>query len=559
MYLICRKGILVCFLLALLLSGVSAQELGAASETASGADQVRGLSTFDWILIVLYSLGMVWLGLRFAGRQQNTKDYFLAGGKMGSFAVGISIYATLLSTITYLSVPGEMIKSGPVVLCSIFAYPIAFVTVGYWLIPAIMKHRVTSAYELLEKHLGLGARLFGATLFVAMRLVWMGLMLNICAEALVAMLGLPQTAQPYIVLIGGFVAISYTVLGGLKAVIITDMVQFLLLFGGALLTTILVTLSMDGFGWFPTQWAPHWDSQPLYSFDPHVRVTVVSSILSQAIWWICTAGSDQTTIQRYMATPDVQTARRSFLVNACAAVSLSVVLGLVGLSLLGFYMSNSQLIPAGETIRDSADQLFPRYIANQLPVGISGLVVVALFAAVMSSLDSGVNAVTAVVVKDFVGPFRRRPIDPRRELRFSRVLTLAIGASIVVLNVVVDQVPGNYLEVTSKTTNLLVAPLFGLFFMALFVRWATPFGAIFGSIYGVTAAILVAFWDLITGLDPLSFQWIVPGALAVNIVAGLLLCALPTRGRSKLALTGWSLAASIPVVVALAVAIALGQ
>ena len=233
------------------------------------------------------------------------------------------------------------------------------------------------------------------------------------------------------------------------------------------------------------------------------------------------------------------------------------MIALVGFALLGFYMSQPELFVGGESLHESADKLFPQYIANQLPVGISGLVVVALFAAVMSSVDSGINAVTAVILTDFVGRFRQKPAGKQHNLRTARYLTVGIGIVIVLLNTFIDKVPGNYLAVTQKTVNLLTAPLFGLFFMALFVPFATQFGAMFGTIYGSATAILVGFWDVITGLEPLSFQWIGPTALIVNIIAGISLSLLPTRDLRVLSLFVWCVVAATPIVVVFTAAFAL--
>ena len=112
----------------------------------------------------------------------------------------------------------------------------------------------------------------------------------------------------------GAVAIFYASIGGLRAVVITDLLQFLLLFGGAVLVIVTVTVRLGGFSWFPTSWAANWDTQPLFSLDPNVRVTVFGTILTGTLWWIGTAGSDQTAIQRFMSTGDAKAARRSFLI-----------------------------------------------------------------------------------------------------------------------------------------------------------------------------------------------------------------------------------------------------
>ena len=547
---------------------------GAAAPSEVHEVQFRGLNLVDWSMVAIYGLGMLLLGLWVARRQKSAKDYFLGGGNMGSFIIGISMFATLLSTISYLATPGEIMKRGPMILLGALGTPIAMIVATWFLIPALMKQRVTSAYELLQEKLGYGARAMAAIMFIGLRLMWMALMLHIASGALMTMLKLPEhvqflegipffeRTQIWVVIITGIVAVGYTTLGGLRAVVITDVVQFFLLFGGAVLTVTLISIQMNGFSWFPTEWNTHWDTQPFFSLDPHVRMTAVGSILGGALWWICTAGSDQTMVQRYMATKDVRAAQRSFVINWLADLSVGVLLGLTGLALLGYFMAHGQDVAGvgelGDRIRQNADKMFPWYIANSLPHGIAGLVVAALFAAAMSSLDSGVNSVTAVVVTDFITPFRQQRPTERQELALARYMTLVIGTLIVALNAVMYKIQGNYIDLAYKTVNLIVTPLFSLFFMALFVRWATPFGGIWGALYGLTTVILIAFWNEITGLEQLSIQWIAPLGLIVSISAGALLSLLPTKGRHPGIVVAWSLVAALPLLEAIRSAIYMG-
>lgn len=510
----------------------------------------HGLTWIDWSIIGAYGVGMLILGLFFARRQTSTEEYYVGGRKMGSFVIGISLYATLLSTISYLSFPGEMISNGPVILAGLLAVPLVYVIVGYLLIPALMKRQVTSAYELLEDRLGMGSRLLAVVLFLFLRLMWMTLLVNVAVKAVVVMLNLDASMIPWIVAICSLIAVGYTVLGGLRAVVITDVVQFFLLLGGALLTVVLVSVKMGGFGWFPTNWSPHWDRQPIFSLDPSVRVTVVGSFLAVLIWWVCTCGSDQTAIQRFMATGNVKAARKSVLVNLIGSIIITCTLCLVGFSLLGFYSSHPELIRGGGGLSEQADNLFPQYIVDYLPVGAAGLVVAALFAAAMSSLDSGINSVTAVIQVDLIDRFRLHRDTKKHSLWGARLLSLGIGAVIILMNGFVEKVPGNIVAVTNKVSNLFVTPLFSLFFLAFFIRFTTPFGAILGVVYGVAAAVLIAFWDLITGAAPISFQWIAPVSLVINIVAGILLSLLPTRGRRVGSLIGYGVVAALPVIAA---------
>ena len=449
---------------------------------------------------------------------------------MPPLLIGISLFATLLSTISYRSMPGEALGKGPVYLVALAGLPFVYFVVGYVLLPVYMKHRVTSAYELLEHKLGLSVRLLGASMFLALRLVWMSLLAYLTAEAMAIMLGVPEKNQetwiPIIVLVTGLVAVTYTSLGGLRAVVITDLMQTVLLYGGALLVIGTVTYNLGGFGWFPTEWQENWDTQPILPKNLATRVTVLGTWLSTIIWSIATSGGDQTCVQRFMATSDAKAARRSVATQLTVAVIVALTLALVGFALLGYFQTYPELLPKGMSIKKHADDIFPHFIAFRLPPGISGLAVAALFAAAMSSIDSGVNSITAVVQTDFLDRLRTEPQTEEQKFRTARLLAFAIGAIVVVGSSQMGIVPGNITAVTSKTTNLLTVPIFCLFFFALFVPRATPKGVWIGAICGTATAGLIAFSGPIfgvdpeTGGDPISFQWIGPMALVVNIFVG---------------------------------------
>ena len=513
-----------------------------------------GLHWLDWCVIGLYAVFMIGVGWYCSRKQTSSEEYFLASRNMGSFIVGISTFATLLSTISYLASPGEIIKHGPIVLCGFLAAPVMFLVVGYALIPSIMRLKITSAYELLETRLGIQIRILGSVIFILTRLVWMALLIFLASKAMVAMLGWPQDRVPYVVMVAGLIAVAYTVIGGLRAVIITDVFQFFILMGGALLTIMFISIKMGGVStWWPTSWASNWDHQPFFSLNPNVRATLVGSMLAYFCWWVCTAGSDQVVIQRYLATRDVRSARRSFLVNTCADIAVGVILGIVGFAILGFFRENPQCLPAGQNVITEADYLFPHYIANYLPIGISGIVVAGMFAAAMSSLDSGINSIVTVFNRDFLVRFRKHKHTEQSQLKVAKYLVLGIGVVVVLMSSLIGKVPGNIIEVTNKTNGLFVAPLFGLFFMALFIPFSNAFGAFFGAIYGFLTAFIIAYWDLILGRQGLSFQWIIPAALAINIVVGILFSLLYSRCKNRAAKTACYLLSILPIVVGLVI------
>jgi len=489
------------------------------------------MTAIDWIILAVYALSTIGLGWYFGRKQEDTSEYFVGSGAMNPLLIGVSLFATLLSTISYLAIPGEIAGKGPAIMWNYLMYPLVFVVMGFVILPVYMRQRVTSAYELLEEKLGLSIRLLGGAMFLALRLVWMSLLIYMTSKAIATMIGVDDKYIPWIVLVTGAFAITYTSLGGLRAVVITDTLQTLLLYGGALLVIGTVTWKMGGFGWFPTEWKGDvWDEQPFFSFDPSTRITIVGSMLSMLLWMICTSMGDQVSIQRFMSTKDAKTARKAIGMQLTVGLVVGVTLGFVGFALLGYFDANQDLLPKEGSLKDQADQLFPHFIAFHLPPVVTGLVVSGLFAAAMSSVDSGVNSITAVVVTDYLDRFGKKPETEEKHLRFARWLAVAIGAIVIGLSTVVGKVQGNFFEVTNKIVNLLTVPISLLFFFALFVPFANAKGVWIGTICSVTVAVLVAFsGDLFgvdpeTGFAPVSFQLISPSALIVGLVAGLIAC-----------------------------------
>jgi SSS family solute:Na+ symporter len=531
-------------LVALLSCGAHAQ-----SDSAAAGFALRGgLGAVDWSVVLLYLAGMIGIGVYYSYRAKTTEEYYLGGRKMRPFMVGLSLFATLISTISYLAVPGEVIKHGPVVVLYIFSLPVIFLLVGYVIIPYIMKLPITSAYEILEVKFGRGVRIFGSSIFLLIRLVWMGLVVFSAAKVVVPCIGWSPGVLPYVVIIVGAVTVAYASMGGLRAVVLTDVVQAFILFVGALACVVIVTVKMGGVGWIPTRWSPNWDVQPFFSLDPTVRVTLVGTLVQTTVWWICTAGSDQMAIQRYLATRDAKAARRAFLVNNVADALVEILLAALGFALLAFFLAHPEYQVGELNLQKDADYLFPHFVVNFVGYGLAGLVISGMLAAAMSSLASGVTSTATVINTDLVSYFLPKDLSEKNKVRLGKWTTAFIGVVVIALGLVMEKVPGNLFEVTNKTNGLFVAPLFGLFFMAMCVRFATAFGTVFGSLYGLLAAFLVAFWDL-TGAPAISFQWILAASLLVNIVVGCLLSLIPIRGKGRAYRWGLGILFAIPLIV----------
>lgn len=523
-----------------------------AAESAESV--VRGFGFADWAVLFVYAVVLVGIGFYYSRRQSTSEEYFVAGRNLAPFLAGVSLYATMFSTLSYIGNPGETAQNGPVLLClNLVSLPAIYLIVGYLIIPPIMRLQVTSAYELLETRLGRPIRLMGSGIFIVIRLLWMALMLYTTALVLVTVLSWDTRWLMPIMICTGVVTTVYTLYGGIKAVVITDVLQFFVLLLGAIITVVFVTMLMGGVGaWWPEKWADHWAPQPFFSLDPGVRVTMVGTFVGNIIWWVTTSGSDQMAIQRYLSTRDAAAARRAFLHNSIAGASVTVILGLVGLAVLGFFRANPSSLPAALSLSKNGDALFPHFVSHILPVGLRGVLVAGMLAAAMSSVSSGISSIITVLSKDFMATFwpHSQRSDASR-LKMAHILAAVVGMVIIAGSQLANIVPGNLIEVCGKTINLFICPMFGLFFLALFVPFATPFGALLGAIYSMAAAILVAYWDVITGGARISFQWISPIAFVTSIVFSCLFSLLPTRGKSAAILAGYTLAALVPWIVLL--------
>ena len=453
--------------------------------------RMKRMSLVDWTVVAAYATVLLCVGVYFARRTKTAGDFLLGGRAMRPWAVGLSLFATLLSTLSYLAVPGEMIKNGPIILLGITAHPLVFWVVGWFLIPRLMQLEVTSAYEILEKRLGVSVRLLGSTLFLSLRFLWMASIIYWTTSiVLLPAAGLDDRYSGVFIVVLGLITVAYTSLGGLRAVIVTDVIQTLILFAAAITTLVLITRHLGGISaWFPDQWAAHW-AVPRYwfDFDPNARATLANAMLGVFTWHVCTAGSDQMAIQRYLSTRDVQAARRSLAVSLLTDMSVMILLGLTGLALLSFFSAHPDRLADGHSIYSEADKLFPRFVVVGLPIGMSGLVIAGLLAAAMSSLSSGVNSSAAVICEDFVRRLTRKASSETAQVQLARWVSVAVGVGIVALSTFVEGVQGNMFEVIYKVVNLFVAPLFFLFFMAIFVKRANTVGTWLGAIAGIATA-----------------------------------------------------------------------
>ena len=490
------------------------------------------MQVLDWIVIVVYSLGMLAVGWYYSRRTKTSEDYMLGGRQMKSWTVGLSFFATLFSSISYLATPGEVIKYGPILFFGgIAMYPVVFLLVAYLMIPTIMRSKVTSAYELLQLRVGSSVRTLASLLFIFMRIIWMSVIIYICAvKVMVPIMGWSQEAALWVSIVMGVVTVIYTTIGGLRAVVLTDVIQTFILFGAAIVSIILINKELGGVSmWFPKKWPDSWLEWNFFGIG--ARVSLLTAFTNTLCWYTFTAGSDQMAIQRYLSTRDAKSARAVLSTSLAASTLVTLLLIGLGLGLLAYFQANPRFLPGGESIADCADRLFPHFIVIGLPVGVTGLVIAGLFAAAMSSLSAGINASCLSISRDFIVRFLKKDLSESSQIKLDKSISLGIGVVIVLLSLTMGKIKGNLVEVTNKTSNLLTAPLFVPFFMALFVRRASEVGTFIGTLASVAAAVLIGFSAEFFGKG-ISFVWIMPGSFVAGVLVSMILSFLwPNKGK----------------------------
>ena len=367
------------------------------------------------------------------------------------------------------------------------------------------------------------------------------------SKVLIPLLGLDPRFTPVVCAVLAAMTIIYTAMGGLRAVVFTDVIQAAILFGAAIATIVTITVGLGGIhAWWPTHWPAYWP-EPVYGYDPNARVTMFGAMLATFTWYVCTSASDQIAIQRYLSTRDAKSARTVLFISLAADVLVSCLLAAVGLGLLAYFVKFPHLLPDGQNVLADSDKLFPQFIMIGLPVGVSGLVVAGLLACAMSALSAGINSTCSVITVDILDRLRGKNADSdSTRVGQLRHVSIFVGVVVVALSLFVNMVHGNLLEVAYKVVNLLTVPLAGLFFLAMFVPWARGFGAMIGAACGLAVVVAVNYWTEITGNPGISFLWAMPLSLAAEVGVGALVSLIPIGRRSTTLLVGDDLADDLP-------------
>lgn len=447
-------------------------------------------SWIDYLVLAVYLLLMVAIGMWTSRRQQTTNDYFRGGQSIPGWANGLSIFGAKLSAITFIGIPAKTYSTDWTYFILMMTIIMVTPMVIRFFIPFYRKLNVTSAYEYLEKRFNYLVRILAALSFILLQLGRMGIVLLLPSLSLSVVTGMPVVAG---ILIMGVVSIFYTVLGGIEAVIWTEVVQVIILLSGALLSLVLLISNIDmsaGEAW-----------QQLEVYDKLKMIDLNFDLSAPTLWVVLIGGvalnitvygCDQTVVQRYLTTKDQKSAERSLKLSAWMTLPSTLIFFAIGSLLFLFYKSHPEKV---NVALDSHDTIFPWFIVSELPVGVVGLVITAIFAAAMGSLNGSVNAVTTVVVNDI---FRKIAPgwDEKRFLRVARITTLAIGTFGVAIALwMANSGIVSLWDQFNTILGLFTGGIAGLFVLGIFSKSATGKGAIAGLLCSLVVQFVVYYYS----------------------------------------------------------------
>lgn len=378
-------------------------------------------SWLDYAVLIIYLLLMVGIGLYTAKNQSSTDDYFRGGQRIPGWAAGLSIYGTQLSAITFMSIPAKTYATNWNYFFLQMTIIMIIPVITSYFIPFYRKLQITSAYEYLEKRFDYTIRALASLLYVLLQLGRLAIVLLLPSLALTLVTGINVNLC---ILLMGLITIFYTMKGGIEAVIWTDVAQVVVLLGGALLCLIMIPLQLPYT--LVEQWQLLQANHKLelinsnFSFtEPSLWVVLIGGFAINII----TYGADQSVVQKYLTTKDEAGSRKSLQLGAWMALPSALIFFSIGSFLYLFYQSfpekhNFQL--------QSQDAIFPWYIVSELPAGLTGLVIAAVFAAAMSTLSSSMNSVTTALITDFYRRFYTQKSEGQY-LKMAKNMTLLIG------------------------------------------------------------------------------------------------------------------------------------
>lgn len=485
----------------------------------------------NWSILFIYLFGMLFLGYFFMKRESSTEDFFKGGGRIPWWAAGMSIFATMLSAITFMAIPAKTYATNWLYfMLAVTIFVMAFPVIKYYL-PFFRRLKVTTAYEYLEHRFNYTIRLLASSLFIIFMIARMALVLFLPSLALTTVTGI----DIYVcITLMGIITLIYCTMGGVEAVIWGDVIQGFVLLGGAFLAVLFLINGTEG--GLSRVIDITISNEKMKTFD-------FAFDLTRATFWVVLLGgmannlisysSDQTVIQRYLTTKDERSAGKSIMLNGVLSIIVSVVFYFIGTGLYAYFTTNPEQLDIG---MKNPDSIFPYFIMTNMPVGVAGLLISAIFAATMSTISSNINSMSTAFTADIYKKMILNKTDKHYLLiaRISGIVLGAIGIYIAILMATRNIL--SLLDYFNYLLGLLASGLGGLFIMGIFIKRIDGRSALIGFVGGI---ILLLFFTNYTNIHFLLYGFIgISGSVIIALIISFI---LPVKKKNLDGLTFESL------------------
>jgi solute:Na+ symporter, SSS family len=493
------------------------------------------INSIDLIVFLIYMVGIVAFGISFYFRKNSTDDFVTGGGKLPAWALGMSIFATYVSSISFLALPGSAFQGNWNGFVFSLSIPAAALIAVRYFVPLYRKIQSPSAYAFLEERFGLWARIYASSCYLLTQLARMGAILYLLALPMHVLFG---WSIPLIILITGLGVVIYATMGGISAVIWTDAVQGIVLIAGAVGCFVLIVINM------PEGITQIWD---IAQRDSKLSLGSLSSDLGQSTFWVILVyglfinlqnfGIDQSYIQRYKSAKTEQEAKKSTWLGSLLYIPVSLLFFVIGTSLYVYYQIFSESLPLELQSIEQADKVFPHFIATVLPPGISGLVIASIFAAGMSTVSTSINSSATVILEDHFKKYIQRNPSQNTQIRVLYAASLGMGIAGLLVGLAFNGVE-SALEAWWALASIFSGGILGLFFLALLGKTKTNVPAIAAVLSGLAVIAWISLGEFFPEAIKPSFTLhknlaIVFGTMAIFLVGFLLSWIISSRKIGK--------------------------
>ncbi len=449
----------------------------------------------DLVVFIVITAGNVLFGASFYFRNKTAEQFTTGGGKIPSWVVGMSIFATFVSSISFLALPGKAFMSNWNALVFSFSIPVAAIIAARFFVPLYRSIGSISAYNYLELRFGSWARIYASTCYILTQIMRTGAILLLLAYPLNALFGWNVKT---IIIVTGVLVTLYSLLGGIQAVVWTDTAQGLILIAGAVVCAAILTFSVPGGPAEVIDIAIANKKFGLGSFSLSLTDSTFWVVLVYGLFInLQNYGIDQNYVQRYMTTSSQKKAQSSALFGALLYVPVSLLFFYIGTALFAYYTAQPELLPADLNLPGNGDKVFPYFIVNGLPKGVTGLLIAAIFAAGMSTVSTSVNSTATIILTDYYKKYMNKNAGENASMKVLYVSSAVFGGVAITVSLALAGVE-SVLDAWWSLASIFSGGMLGLFLLAKLSKKARNMDAA----VGVTIGVLVIVW---MSLSPLVF------------------------------------------------------